>query len=161
MRCRARTFAVSIVLLSLALLLSGQSPTLAEGNRKAQNAVGIPNCDRSQLRLFLDVGHTAEAFGATSARNIPEYDFNLRLGTEIDQSLVNAGFTKTVLLIMHGPKMSSLLERVTVANQISGNLFLSIHHDSVPDAFLQDWQYDGRASHFSDRFAGYSLFAVC
>ena len=68
MRCRARTFAVSIVLLSLALFLSGQSPTLAEGNRKAQNAVGIPNCDRSQLRLFLDVGHTAEAFGATSLR---------------------------------------------------------------------------------------------
>jgi N-acetylmuramoyl-L-alanine amidase len=158
MTCQAQMFAISIVLLSLVLVLNGQSPTAAEGTRKGPNAVDVPNCDRAQFRLLLDVGHTAEAFGATSARNVPEYDFNLRLATEIDQSLIDAGFTKTVLLITHGPKMSSLLERVTVANQISANLFLSIHHDSVPDAFLQDWEYDGSASHFSDRFAGYSLF---
>jgi N-acetylmuramoyl-L-alanine amidase len=158
MTCRAQIFAISVMLLSLVVVLSGQRPTLAGGTRKGATAVDVPNCDRAQFRLVLDVGHTAEAFGATSARNVPEYDFNLRLAMEIDQSLINAGFTKTVLLITQGPKMSSLLERVAVANELSANLFLSIHHDSVPDAFLQDWEYDGKPSHFSDRFAGYSLF---
>ena len=47
---------------------------------------------------------------------------------------------------------------VTVANRLSASLFLSIHHDSVPDKFLENWEYEGQPSHFSDRFKGHSLF---
>jgi hypothetical protein len=38
------------------------------------------------------------------------------------------------------------------------DLFLSIHHDSVPDNLLETWEYAGHQSHFSDRFQGYSIF---
>jgi N-acetylmuramoyl-L-alanine amidase len=37
-------------------------------------------------------------------------------------------------------------------------MFLSIHHDSVPNKFLEDWEFEGKKSHFSDRFSGYSVF---
>src|SRR5437899_7318121 len=57
-----------------------------------------PTCDRAAFRVFVDVGHTAEVPGATSARGFKEYDFNLRLATLIEQQLMAAGFGKTVLL---------------------------------------------------------------
>jgi N-acetylmuramoyl-L-alanine amidase len=115
-------------------------------------------CDKGRFNVILDVGHTEEVHGAMSARNVPEYDFNLRLAKDIEQGLMEDGFTRTVLLVTHGPKAPSLIKRVTVANHLSANLFLSIHHDSVPDSFLEEWEYEGQPSHFSDRFKGHSLF---
>src|SRR5262249_31583884 len=38
------------------------------------------------------------------------------------------------------------------------DLLLSIHHDSVPDQFLEKWEYEGEEYSFSDRFKGHSLF---
>ena len=147
-----------IFLLSFVVFVSARFIALAAATDRAQRKLDISKCDRAQFRVILDVGHTADAPGAMSARNVPEYDFNLRLAKEIDQSLTDGGFIKTILLVAHGPAMPSLFERVTVANHLSANLFLSIHHDSVPDSFLQEWEYDGKPSHFSDRFRGYSLF---
>jgi N-acetylmuramoyl-L-alanine amidase len=155
---RRKIARILIVLLSLVVFVSARFVAMAEGTSKAQRKLDTAKCDRAQFRVILDVGHTADAPGATSARNVPEYDFNLRLAKEIDQSLIDGGFIKTVLLVTHGAAIPSLVERVTVANRLSANLFLSIHHDSVPDSFLQEWDYDGKPSHFSDRFKGYSLF---
>ena len=44
------------------------------------------------------------------------------------------------------------------ANRLSADLFLSIHHDSVPDSFLETWEYEGHEHGFSDRFKGHSIF---
>ena len=131
--------------------------TKRTGRRDCKKA-DLKKCDRIQFRLLLDVGHTEEAHGAISARNAAEYVFNLRLAREIDQRLIEDGFTRTVLLVTHGSAQGSLIERVTVANRLSASLFLSIHHDSVPDKFLENWEYEGQPSHFSDRFKGHSLF---
>jgi N-acetylmuramoyl-L-alanine amidase len=38
------------------------------------------------------------------------------------------------------------------------DLFISIHHDSVQPRFLSDWEYEGEARSYSDRFSGFSLF---
>jgi N-acetylmuramoyl-L-alanine amidase len=117
-----------------------------------------PTCDRSAFRLIIDVGHTAEVPGAKTARGLYEYEFNLRLAKLIDQQLRDAGFSKTVLLITEGAKMASLAHRVARANASGADLFLSIHHDSVPDQFLEKWVYQGEEHSFSDRFKGHSLF---
>ena len=37
----------------------------------------------------------------------------------------------------------SLVERVERANALGSDLFLSIHHDSVPDEFLEKWEFAG------------------
>src|ERR1700679_1470320 len=73
-------------------------------------------CDRAKFRIVLDVGHTAESEGATSARNVPEFDFNLRLAQRIEEKLKAEGFAGTRLLVTEGKARPSLFKRVTGAN---------------------------------------------
>jgi len=117
-----------------------------------------PTCDRGVFRLALDVGHSDQVPGAKTARGLREYDYNLRLAKLIDQQLIAAGFANTKLLITDGAKMKSLHHRVARANNASADLFLSIHHDAVPDSFLQNWVYQGEPHKFSDRFKGHSIW---
>src|SRR5215468_4829252 len=76
----------------------------------------VAKCDAAQFRVIVDVGHTAEAHGAMSARGVPEYEFNLRLAKLIERDLIEAGFRKTILLITEGSAAKGLLKRATVAN---------------------------------------------
>jgi N-acetylmuramoyl-L-alanine amidase len=117
-----------------------------------------PRCNPSKFRIVLDVGHTAESEGAISARNVSEFVFNLRLAKRIEEKLKAEGFAETRLLLTEGKARRSLVKRVTAANNLAADLFLSIHHDSVPNKFLEDWEFEGKKSHFSDRFSGYSVF---
>jgi N-acetylmuramoyl-L-alanine amidase len=106
----------------------------------------------------LDVGHTSKSEGATSARDRPEFAFNLHLAQRIEQKLKAAGFAGTKLLVTEGNARSSLVKRVAVANSLPADLFLAIHHDSVPNKLLEDWEFEGKKLHFSDRFSGYSVW---
>jgi N-acetylmuramoyl-L-alanine amidase len=115
-------------------------------------------CDPSKFRIVLDVGHTAESEGAISARNVAEFVFNLRLAQRIEEKLKAEGFAETRLLLTEGKARPSLVKRVAAANNLHADLFLSIHHDSVPNKLLDDWEFEGKKSHFSDRFSGYSVF---
>jgi len=115
-------------------------------------------CDPSKFRIVLDVGHTAESEGAISARNIAEFVFNLRLAQRIEEKLKAEGFAETRLLLTEGKARPSLVKRVAAANNLHADLFLSIHHDAVPNKLLEDWEFEGRKGHFSDRFSGYSVF---
>jgi N-acetylmuramoyl-L-alanine amidase len=117
-----------------------------------------PACEPSKFRIVLDVGHTAESEGATSARNVAEFVFNLRLARRIEEKLKAEGFAETRLLLTEGKARPSLAKRVAGANDLHANLFLSIHHDSVPNSLLEDWEFEGKKSHFNDRFSGYSVF---
>ncbi len=104
------------------------------------------------------MGHTAESEGAISARKVAEFFFNLHLAQRIQEELKADGFVETRLLVIEGKSKPSLFRRVAAANNLGASLFLSIHHDSVPDRLLEDWEFDGKKSHFSDRFSGYSVF---
>jgi N-acetylmuramoyl-L-alanine amidase len=115
-------------------------------------------CLPAKFRILLDVGHTAESEGATSARNVPEFSFNLRLAQQIAEKLKTEGFAEAKLLVTEGKAKPSLFKRVAVANNWNADLFLSIHHDSVPDKLLEDWEFEGQKRHYSDRFSGYSVF---
>jgi N-acetylmuramoyl-L-alanine amidase len=115
-------------------------------------------CEPAKFRIVLDVGHTAESEGAISARNVAEFVFNLRLAKRIEEKLKDEGFAETRLLVTEGKARPSLFRRVSVANNLHANLLLSIHHDSVPDKFLEKWEFEGKKSYFSDRFSGYSVF---
>src|SRR5207253_11384241 len=115
-------------------------------------------CDPQRFRIVLDVGHTAESEGAISARNVTEFAFNLRLARRVEEKLKSEGFAATRLLVSEGKARRSLVRRVDAANNMPAHLFLSIHHDSVPNKFLEDWEFEGKKRHFSDRFGGYSVF---
>ena len=115
-------------------------------------------CHPAKFRIVLDVGHTAESEGAISARNVSEFAFNLRLAKQIEEKLKAEGFAQTRLLLTEGKARRSLVKRVAVANSLPADLLLSIHHDSVPNKFLEEWEFEGKKSRFSDRFSGYSVF---
>jgi N-acetylmuramoyl-L-alanine amidase len=115
-------------------------------------------CDPAKFRIVLDVGHTAESEGAISARNVSEFTYNLRLAKRIEAKLKAEGFTETKLLLTEGKARRSLFKRVAAASDLRADLLLSIHHDSVPNKFLEDWEFEGKKSRFSDRFSGYSVF---
>jgi N-acetylmuramoyl-L-alanine amidase len=115
-------------------------------------------CDPAKFRIVLDVGHTAKSEGAISARGVSEFTFNLHLAQRIEEKLKAAGFAATRLLVTEGNARPSLVKRVTIANDLPADLFLSIHHDSVPNKLLEDWEFEGNKRHFSDRFSGYSVW---
>src|SRR5690349_11248963 len=123
-----------------------------EASKPSKTVAG--KCVPSKFRIVLDVGHTAESEGAISARNIAEFTYNLHLAQRIAEQLKADGFSETRLLVTGGKSKPSLFRRVAAANDLDANLFLSIHHDSVPDSFLENWEFDGRKGHFSDRFSG-------
>jgi N-acetylmuramoyl-L-alanine amidase len=151
---------VGTIALIVAILLwhNAPHPAWSDPAARAPSKPDSATCDRAAFRVIVDVGHTAEAPGAKSARGLYEYEFNLRLATLIERQLIDAGFGKTVLLVTDGPAMRGLARRVARANSSSADLFLSIHHDSVPDSLLEKWEYNGEEHHFSDRFNGHSIF---
>jgi N-acetylmuramoyl-L-alanine amidase len=112
---------------------------------------------KADIRIVIDVGHI-EGGGAQSARGVAEYDFNLRLATEIVDDLKKAGYTKTVLFTTNQKGSRGLYARPQYANRIGADLFISIHHDAVPDHMIKKWRYKGEEHQYNDDFPGYSLF---
>jgi N-acetylmuramoyl-L-alanine amidase len=153
-----------VAILALILALgAGRSPASAQQQgSQPQTPVAAkpvaPSCQRSAFRVVVDVGHTVDVPGALSARGIPEYAFNLQLAQDIDKALVDAGFDKTVLLITATAPWRGLVERAAKANAMHADLFLAIHHDSVPDNLMQTWQYEGQPQQYNDDYPGYALF---
>lgn len=146
--------------LPLAIVLAIAATPLAQSHASDQGALlkPKPRCERTAFRVLLDVGHSAEDPGARSARGVTEYEFNLRLTREIERSLKDSGFTQTVVLVSEGAAIPSLILRMRRANAVPADLFVSIHHDSVPERFLEPWFSGGNPTRFNDRFPGHSIF---
>jgi N-acetylmuramoyl-L-alanine amidase len=115
-------------------------------------------CRPERFKIALDVGHTTDAPGATSARGVKEYVFNLRLAKEIAKILSDTRF-QTHLVVAKGAGRVQLFKRVQQANALGADLLVSIHHNDVQDRYKEKWTHGGESRFYSDRFAGHSLFA--
>lgn len=147
-------------LLAVFAVVACAEAATARGEDRAPAAKPAAACRRADFRVVIDVGHTAAVPGAMSARGVPEYMFNLQLGRDAQKALLDAGFDKTMLLITSAAPPLGLFERAFSANRMKADLFIAVHHDSVPDYLLQTWQYDGHAEHFNDSFPGYAIFVA-
>jgi N-acetylmuramoyl-L-alanine amidase len=145
-------------ILTILLIAGDRFPARAQTQAPVPVKPAAATCQRAALRVVVDVGHTLDVPGAFSARGIPEYAFNLQLGQDVDRALVNDGFGKTELLITAIAPWKGLVERAARANGMRADLFISIHHDSVPDNLLQNWEYEGNALKYDDDYPGYALF---
>jgi N-acetylmuramoyl-L-alanine amidase len=151
------TLVASSLLSLLAPVASGEA-ALARKVAKPKPPQSEVKCETPKFRIVVDVGHTPDSYGALSARNDTEFGFNFRLARLITAKLKAEGFAATRLLVTDGKARPSLFKRVNAANDGRADLFLSIHHDSVPDKLIETWEFDGANSYFSDRFSGHSLF---
>jgi N-acetylmuramoyl-L-alanine amidase len=142
------------------------APTFLVG---ATNAPGSECSSKTAetLVIALDVGHLPKMpghecahfvscdSGATSARGVTEYEFNLKLATSIKEELIRTGFRSTHL--MAPAPGSSLQMRVDRADALKADFFISIHHDSVRNEFLKPWTFEGRENRYFDESSGFSL----
>jgi N-acetylmuramoyl-L-alanine amidase len=104
--------------------------------------------------VAVDVGHFLERPGASSARGATEFQFNVELARVVQRAVQNRGCR--AILIGERGDVSELRARTTLGREAA--FFLSIHHDSVAEKFLERWTIDGIDRLYSDRFAGFSLF---
>jgi N-acetylmuramoyl-L-alanine amidase len=123
--------------LSITLMVADRLPAQGQAQTPAAATPAAATCQHGAFRVVVDVGHTVAVPGAISARGIPEYAFNLQLGQNINHALLDAGFDKSVLLITATAPWRGLVERAARANSMHADLFIAIHHDSVPDDLLQ------------------------
>ena len=107
--------------------------------------------------VAIDVGHTKASPGAISVTGIPEYKFNLEIARRLEAKLQETGTAKPVLIVSEKPR--SLPERTRIAASRKADLFVSIHHDSAQDKYLEERESDeGETQRFTDKFSGYSVF---
>jgi N-acetylmuramoyl-L-alanine amidase len=138
-----------------------QPPTNQEAGSQPAKAVTIPStCNSADFRVTIDVGHTVKNYGAMSARNKPEFAFNLRLANELLAKLQGAGFVKAEVVVQPD---SDLSKRANDLNRRRPDLMLSLHHDSVQDKFLTTGELDGvkgvpRSYSIHPDAIGYSIF---
>jgi len=146
------------VLIAIALLAAGLQSVRSQEHASGSSQTASESCTRSTFRVVVDVGHTVDVPGAMSARGVPEYAFNLQLARDVKQALVDAGFEQAVLMITSTAPWRGLFERAGRANAMHADLFIAIHHDSVPDNLKQIWEYAGQKNEFNDNYPGYAIF---
>jgi N-acetylmuramoyl-L-alanine amidase len=116
------------------------------------------DCWAEDFIIAIDIGHTINTPGATSARGVPEYLFNQNIGTLLHQQLRRDMRFKDSFIINESGEDISLSARAAIANQRGAHLLVSIHHDSVHSKDLSQWLCQGSIMPYCDKFTGYSIF---
>ena len=132
-------------------------PTAKASKPSITPAAKVAHKSPADFIIALDIGHTPLRGGAISARGVFEYRFNRRLVAELFAQLQAIGFIRAFVINPQGDEIS-LVHRSAEANQQKADLFLAIHHDSVKDKYLKNWEFDGKTQKYCDDFHGYSIF---
>lgn len=119
-------------------------------------ALGLGPSARAACVVAVDAGHSRSQDGTTSARGVPEWQFNHALAKVVAERLRAGGITPFVVNPEGGP--IRLAERSAQAARAGARLLISLHHDSVQKRYLSQWVWQGRTENYSDRFSGFSLF---
>ncbi len=104
--------------------------------------------------IAVDVGHTLSESGAISARGRPEFEFNLALAKQVRDALRTHHLE--VREINFAGDIPELSARPLQAK--GSDLFVSIHHDAIGEAFLIPWVWNGVAASYSEEKRGYGVF---
>lgn len=104
--------------------------------------------------VAVDVGHGIRDGGAISARGRSEFAFNRDFAEVLAAVLPAHGLA--VRPVNFGGEIGSLAERPQQAG--NSDFFISIHHDSISEEFLQEWDWDGEAMTYTEHKRGYGIF---
>ena len=94
--------------------------------------------------VVLDVGHSPKQAGSTAANGYPEYTYNLSMVNSIEYFLKSRHIQ--VLRSSVNEDKVSLVQRAT--RHPNANLFVSVHHDSIPTEL----------SNYRNHIRGFSIF---
>ena len=85
--------------------------------------------DLSVRRVIVDAGHGGDNLGTSSADGINEKDLTLDIAERVRQLIVQRGFE--AVMTRTADETRSLLERAATANRRHGDIFVSIHLNSL------------------------------
>ncbi|WP_281984890.1 N-acetylmuramoyl-L-alanine amidase family protein [Azonexus hydrophilus] len=104
--------------------------------------------------IAIDVGHGGRDSGAISARGRSEFEFNRDLAGQLAQTLAERG--RRVRPVNFDGNIGSLAARPEAA--VGSDFFISIHHDSVGEAWLLPWLWEGVERTHTEVKRGYGIF---
>ena len=106
------------------------STTTDKGDRVVQRQ------EDDQYTIIIDPGHGGIDSGATGIKGTAEKDVTLGFAKDLKAALLGMKGIK-VFLTREDDRFIALDERVRIARQLGGDLFLSIHADSISDKRLR------------------------
>jgi N-acetylmuramoyl-L-alanine amidase len=104
--------------------------------------------------IAVDVGHGGQDTGAISARGRAEFDFNRDFAGRLADSL--RGKDLGVREVNFDGRIGSLAARPQAA--IGSDFFIAVHHDSIGEPWLIDWEWNGQPQRYTDVKRGFGIF---
>ncbi|WP_434514525.1 N-acetylmuramoyl-L-alanine amidase [Dechloromonas sp. ARDL1] len=104
--------------------------------------------------VAVDVGHGVVDSGAISARGRTEFAFNQDFAGLLAQTLRQRAVG--VREVNFDGRIGSLHARPQAAE--GSDFFISIHHDSIGEAWLLDWEWEGKPQRYTEVKRGYGIF---
>lgn len=108
----------------------------------------------SEPVIAVDVGHGGKDRGAISARGRSEFDFNRDFAGLLAQTLRERQLA--VREVNFDGQIGSLAARPQAA--AGSDFFISIHHDSIGENWLQHWEWNGQPQTYTEVKRGYGIF---
>lgn len=104
--------------------------------------------------VAVDIGHSLADTGATSARGHPEFEFNRDFARQLAAQL-EARHLKVRRINFDG-LIANLTARPKAA--AGSDFFIAVHHDSIEEAFLLPWEWQGTPQTYTEVKRGYGIF---
>lgn len=104
--------------------------------------------------VALDVGHDEKNPGAISARGRSEFEFNLEFSNVLAGALLQRKIE--IRKVNFDGRIGSLAARPVAA--AGSDFFISVHHDSVGEPWLIDWEWNGQPQRYTDVKRGFGIF---
>ena len=104
--------------------------------------------------VAVDVGHGIQDGGAISARGRHEFEFNREFAGRLADTLRQHDLG--VREVNFDGRIASLPARPEAA--AGSDFFISIHHDSIGEAWLLPWEWEGQPQTHTEVKRGYGIF---
>lgn len=145
-----------IYFIFVAIFASVLTYTMIEGNNTSTisdvDKITVASLPVSNKVIVLDAGHGKPDEGAQSAQGTTEEAINLKIVQKVQHLLEQSG--STVILTrsdeigiydhdatsLRNKKTSDIKNRVKIGNQSSGDIFVSIHLNKIPQSQYAGWQ---------------------
>ena len=116
------------------------------------SAGGLDNC-LAGFKLALDIGHFESKPGSYDVFGRPELEYNRVLSRIVEERLNAENIDVIVIKDLRGLK-----SRPKKAACLGADLFLSLHHDSVPDDMKLPLDWNGKTIKANDKIFGYTIY---
>ncbi len=114
----------------------------------------LPTVAFAEPLVAVDVGHGGKDSGAISARGRSEFEFNLDFSRVLAATLRERQLA--VREVNFDGNIGSLAARPLAA--AGSDFFIAIHHDSIGEPWLIDWEWNGRPQTYTEVKRGYGIF---